>query len=658
MRVNPETRHWSLTPQRTLWITGCLVLVMVPHMARTPVWVLACFAALAAWRATNATRGIPLPSKWLIIGLSGAMLVAVYFHYGTLFGRNAGVTLLMVLAGMKLMESRHLRDAYVLSSLGYFLVITNFLYSQSILTGVYMLVVVLLMTATLIAFSTERSEMDARARLRMAATMLAQAVPIMLVLFFLFPRLPGPLWGLPRDAHSAVTGLGESMFPGRISRLSLSDEVAFRVKFDGKAPPANQLYWRGPVMWQTDGWEWRSGRSPRSWRAQYVELRGEPLDYTVTMEAHQQSWLFALETPTTVPRGAQMTRDFQLRTLKPVRARRRYQVRSFPEARRSVSSIEEQSAALALPPGMHPRARALARDWRSEHADDAAIVARALAYFGRQPFVYTLTPPLLENDPVDEFLFDTRSGFCEHYASSFAVLMRAAGIPARIVTGYQGGELNPLGDYLIVRQRDAHAWTEVWLGPRGWVRVDPTGAVSPRRIQLGMDAAIPPTMGPAGLDLPSSGPLWETWRRWRQGVDAVKSGWNEWVLGYGTHRQYQLLAFFGVDAGNLSALTMAMFAIVGALLGFLALWLVWRRPVPEDPVARVYRRFCRKLARAGVTRRGWEGPRDFATRVASTRPPLREPVERITAMYVAMRYAGESIPFGEFRRAVGAFRPR
>jgi len=658
MRINPETRHWVLTPERTLWITGCLVLVIVPHMARTPTWVLACFAALAGWRVANATRGIPLPSKWLVIGLSGAMLAAVYASYGTLFGRNAGVTLLVVLAGMKLMESRHLRDAYVLSSLGYFLVITNFLYSQSILTGVYMLFVVLLMTATLISFSTERGELDARARLRMAATMLVQAAPIMLVLFFLFPRLPGPLWGLPRDAHSAVSGLSESMSPGRISRLSLSDAVAFRVKFEGKAPAPNQLYWRGPVMWHTDGREWKTGQSARSWRAQYVELRGEPVDYTITIEPHQQFWLFALDVPTTIPRGAQMTRDFQLRTPKPVRARRRYRVRSFPEARLSMTSIEERTAALALPLGMHPRARALARGWRAEHDDDEAIVARALAYFRQQPFIYTLSPQLLKNDPVDEFLFGTRSGFCELYASSFAVLMRAAGIPARIVTGYQGGEPNPLGDYLIVRQRDAHAWTEVWLGERGWVRVDPTGAVSPDRIQLGMDAAIPPTLGPAGLDLPASGPLWETWRRWRHGIDAIKAGWNGWILGYGSRRQHELLALFGVDAGNLSALSMGMFAMVGVLLGILALGLVWRRPVPVDPAARVYGRFCRKLARAGLPRRGSEGPLDFAARVASARPPLREPVERITAMYVGLRYAGESIPVGDFRRAVGAFRPR
>lgn len=658
MDKNPETRHWLLTRERALWITGCLALVVLPHAARIPIWVLTSFAVLAAWRAANATRAIPLPPKWLIITISGLLAVAVYLSYGTLFGRSSGIALLVVLAGMKLMESRSLRDAYVLSSLGFFLVITNFLYSQSILTSVYMLGVVLLMIANLIAFSTRSGELTGRARLRMTAAMLMQATPIMLILFFLFPRLPGPLWGLPRDAHDAVSGLSETMSPGRISRLSLSDAVAFRVSFQSEAPPPSQLYWRGPVMWHTDGREWRSGQPARSWRAQYVELQGAPVDYTITMEPHQQSWLFALEIPTTIPRGAQMTQDFQLRMPKPVRARMRYEVRSFPEARLSRVSIEEQTAALALPAGMHPRARALAAAWREELGDDQAMVARALSYFGTQPFVYTLTPPLLKNDPVDEFLFDTLSGFCENYASSFAVLMRAAGIPARIVTGYQGGELNPLGDYLIVRQRDAHAWTEVWLENRGWVRVDPTGAVSPNRIQIGMDAAIPPTMGPAGLDLASKGPLWETWRRWRYGIDAIRSGWNEWVLGYGPSRQSELLAYFGVDAGNLSSLIMGMLAIVGVMLTALALWLARRRALPVDPVLRVYRRFCAKLARSGVARHAWEGPLDFAARVVSARPRLRGPVEQITAMYVALRYTDNHVPISAFKRAVSAFRPR
>lgn len=658
MRANPETRQWLMTPERTLWITACLALVMVPHAMRIPLWVLACFVALAGWRVANVTRAVALPSKWLVIAMSVGMLVAVYATYGTLFGRTTGVALLSVLTGMKLLESRSLRDAYVLSALGYFLVITNFLYSQTLFTSLYMLAVVLLMTATLIAFSSGPGELGARARLRMAATILIQATPLMLVLFFLFPRLPGALWSLPRDAHAAVSGLSESMSPGNISRLSLSDAVAFRVTFQGEPPRANQLYWRGPVMWHTDGRTWTGGKTARSWRAQYAELQGEPVDYTITLEPHQQSRLFALEVPTTIPRGAQMTLDFQLRTPKPVRERRRYQVRSFPDARLTRASLDEQDAARALPPGMHPKARELARAWREALGDDDAIVAEALAYFRSQSFVYTLTPPLAEGDFVDEFLFGTRSGFCEHYAAGFTVLMRAAGIPARVVTGYQGGELNPLGDYLIVRQRDAHAWSEVWLGERGWVRVDPTGAVAPNRIELGMDAAIPPAMGPAGIDLPSRGALWKMWRRWRFGIDALKTGWNAWVLGYGHLRQRELLGLLGMDASDVRGLTMSMLSSVGILLALLALTLARRRSLPVDPISRVYRRFCRKLARAGLVRRPWEGPVDFAARVTALRPPLRAPVARITDMYVALRYAGEEHGLAEFKRAVSAFHPR
>ena len=658
MRAHPETRNWRLTPERALWITGALVLVVIPHAAYLPIWVLATFALLASWRVINAERGAPLPSRWLVIVMSAAVLAGIYVTQGSFFGRDTGVTLLIALTGMKLMETRGMRDAYVLSALGYFLVITNFLYSQSIATGIYMLVVVLLLTTTLITFSTDSGEMEIKARLRMAAGILVQALPIMLVLFVLFPRLPGPLWSLPRDAHAAASGLSDTMSPGRISRLSLSDAVAFRASFESNPPPANRLYWRGPVMWHTDGFEWTRGQSGRSWRAQYAELDGQPVDYSVTIEPHQHRWLFALDVPSTIPSGAQMSRDFQLLASKPVRARQRYRVRSYPDARLPQISIEERAAALALPEGMHPKARALALEWREAINDDSAIVERALEYFRLQPFVYTLSPPALQNDPVDEFLFDTRSGFCENYSASFAVLMRAAGIPARIVTGYQGGELNPLGEYLIVRQRDAHAWTEVWLERRGWVRIDPTGAVSPNRIELGMDGAIPARIGAAGLDLATRGPLWEAWRSFRFGIDAVNAGWNDWVLGYGTRRQRNLLHLFGFGDASAGDLVMSMFAATAAVLAMLAVWLARRRSAPLDPTQRIYRRFCRKLERGGVTRRASEGPLDFAARAGSALPTLRAEVERITHMYVRLRYAGEPSHLHAFKRAVGAFRAR
>ncbi|MDX1432483.1 MAG: DUF3488 and transglutaminase-like domain-containing protein [Gammaproteobacteria bacterium] len=653
---DPELRDWQLTPARAIGITVCLTLVLLPHALRIPLWVLGGFLVFAAWRVLNALRNTPLPPRWLVIPASLVLLGGVYATYGTLFGRNAGVALLVVLAGMKLMESRGARDAYVLGSLGFFLVITNFLFSQSITTLVYMFAVVLAMTATLISFCTGASLGHAD-RVRMAGAMLLQAVPIMLVLFVLFPRLPGPLWGLPRDAHSAASGLGDTMVPGQISRLILSDEVAFRVRFHGDVPAADDLYWRGPVLWRTDGRGWSAGQQSRSWRAQYAETYGDPVDYTVTMEPHGQPWLFALDVPTTIPRGAQMTRDFQIRVPKPVRERQRYEMRSYTRYRLPHLSPDEQGNALGLPFGAHQRTRELALDWRSELADDQALVSRALDYFRDQPFIYTLTPPLIDGDTIDGFLFDTRQGFCEHFSAAFTVLMRAAGIPARVVTGYQGGEMNPLGEYLIVRQRDAHAWVEVWLERTGWTRVDPTGAVSPNRIQLGMDAAIPPTIGPAGLGIEGSEEVRELWRRLRHGLDAISASWNEWVLGYGNRRQRELLALFGLDAGDLGELALGILVAVLAILALVALGLA-RAPRAADPALRAYRRFCRKLARAGFTRRAAEGPLDFAARVAARRPSLGEPVSRITASYVRLRYGSEPGRLGELRRAVAAFRPR
>ena len=656
MRADPELSHWTMTPERTIGITACLALVLIPHALRISAWVLVSFSVLALWRVAHAMRDTPLPSKWLVVAMSLAMLAAVYLSYGTLFGRSAGVALLVVLSGLKLMESRSVRDAYVLSSLGFFLVITNFLYSQTIATGSYMLVVVAFMMVTLISFSTAPGELALGKRLRVATVVLVQAMPIMLAMFVLFPRLPGPLWGLPRDAHSAVSGLGDTMVPGRISQLTLSDAVAFRVKFHGIAPTPGQLYWRGPVLWRTDGHKWSSGHQSRSWRAQYAELEGKPIDYTITLEPHNYPWLFALDVPTTIPRGAQMTRDFQLRTPKPVRERRRYEMRSYPLARLPRMSLEERTAGLALPPDRHPETRRLASAWRREHGSDAAIVARAMDYFRHQPFVYTLTPPLLDGDSVDQFLFDTRSGFCESYSSAFTVLMRAAGVPARIVTGYQGGELNPVGGYLIVRQRDAHAWVEVWLEERGWTRVDPTGAVSPNRIELGLDG-IAPVIDSKGLGIRATLPVEQLWRRLRHGLDAINASWNEWVLGYSTRKQLELLAGFGIDAGNLRSLSLGMLVLVGILLGLTGVW-VGRRPSPTDPVLRIYRRYCRKLARSGIAPRPGEGPLDFGTRVSTLRPRLRDPVRRITDLYVALRYADTATSIGEFRRAVAGFRPR
>jgi transglutaminase-like putative cysteine protease len=619
------------------WLLLSLLLVAAPHALHMPGWSIALMVMLAVWRAYVGYARYALPNRWLLLTIALAASIGVFLSYRTLFGRDAGVTLLVIMLGLKLLETRAQRDAMLLSFLGYFLVITNFLYSQTIGTGLYMLACTIFVTATMISLNYAGTEPPFRAQLRSAGMLLAQSVPLMLVLFLLFPRVPGPLWGLPRDAFAGVSGLSDTMTPGSLSSLVLSDAVAFRVRFDAQIPRAKDLYWRGPVMWDFDG---------RTWSAQFfvytapgIEAAGDPVAYEVTLEPHNRRWLFALDLPAVVPPRSVVSTDYQLYSVQPVTSRLRYDMTSFLNAR--FGEVENRFAvrrALQVPPRSNPRAQELGRALRQKHADDEQIIAEMLGMF-RRNFVYTLEPPLLGEDPVDEFLFSTRSGFCEHYASAFAVVMRAAGIPTRIVTGYQGGEVNALGNYLIVRQADAHAWTEVWLTNRGWVRVDPTFAVAPVRVDTGISAAVPRT---DSLPLMVRTP-WEFLRQARFAWDYMASAWNQWVLGYTPERQRSLLAHAGLDDATWEKLTAILLVVAGVIVAmFTALALRQLKSRTRDPVAIAYRRYCDKLRRRGLTREAAEGPVDYASRIERLRPELTPAVEAITRLYIALRYGAES----------------
>jgi len=638
LRADPEIRGWRLDQRRLGWLCASLALVLAPHGLRLPLWVSGLFAMLCLWRLWNARRGDRLPSRWAVVAISLAILPGVYFSYGTLTGRAAGVALLTLLAGIKLLEARSLRDAYVLSFLGFFLIITHFLYDQGIATGLYMLAAVVVMTATLNTFSNHGERAGVVPQLRAAALLVAQALPLMLILFVLFPRIPGPFWHLPKDVGAATTGLGDNLRPGTISQLSQSDAVAFRVRFDGPPPPPGQLYWRGPVFTHTDGQRWTPGRQVINRRPPPFEARGPAVDYEITLEPHGRKWLIGLDLPASVPTDAVISDAFQVLATRKVRDRRRYRMHSYPRFRFRNPRPRRILEVLALPPGRHPKARALALSWRRETSSDTAIVRRALNYYRRQPFVYTLTPKLTHGDAMDDFLFNTREGFCQEYATSFTVLMRAAGIPARVVTGYQGGEMNPLGDYLMVRQRDAHAWAEVWLRGSGWQRVDPTAAVAPGRIERGIDAVIPPRLGLAGLDLDPGPVVIDAFKRLRLTIDNVYARWNAWVLGYGQDQQRRFLNHFGLDARDYSNLVLALTVLLASALLLIGYGLLGKRRRP-DPLTGCYRRFCRKLASLGLSRAGWEGPWDYARRVARAKPELAAPVKAITNIYVALRYA-------------------
>jgi transglutaminase-like putative cysteine protease len=626
------TRHESprLTRNQELWLFACAILTLVPDVEHAPVWLTAAAAVALAWRAAIWWRGAALPPRWLLSFLVAAGSAGVFLTYRQFFGKDPGIALLILFLVLKLLEMGRVRDGLAVVFLCYFLLLTHFLNAQGLDVAGFTLAALVAITAALASLA--HAGRPAAAQLRLAGLMLAQATPFMLVLFLLFPRVQGPLWGMPADAYSGMSGLSDSMSPGSISSLSLSGEIAFRARFEGDLPPQRALYWRGPVLSVYDGRTWRPGA--RQVKVSLPDAApGEAFRYAVTLEPHNKHWLFVLEMPGSLPPGAVISHEYQVLAKRPVRNRIRYALTSYPGY---VPGIDEPAAGVGhylRLPGNNPRTRALAEQWRRESGGGEAVVRRMLDHIRTEAFFYTLTPPLLGENSIDQFLFETRRGFCEHFASAFVFAMRAAGVPSRIVTGYQGGERNPVDGYLIVRQSDAHAWAEVWLEGRGWVRVDPTAAVAPSRIEAGLAAAVP-----AGEPLPFIVRSDLSWlRQIRFNWEALNNTWNQWVLGYDPQRQREVLSRLGMREPDWRTMTAAMAAACGVLLLGLTAWAL-RKRVRLDPTLRAWNRLSRRLARYGLARLPWEGPADYARRVALARPDLSQPVAAIAALYIDLRY--------------------
>jgi transglutaminase-like putative cysteine protease len=644
------------------WLFLGTCLAILPHLLRIPVWITLLFLLLTGWKLLRSDNNGNLPYQSSALMKLGQLLAAmgmiagILITYGTLTGRDAGVALLILLAALKFLEIQDSRDYYVTSFLGLFLILTCFLYNQSIPTALYMLFVVSIFITTLITCNDKNRILDIRTRFTTAGSMLLQSLPFMLLIFVLFPRIQGPLWGLPRDAHGGLSGLSDEMSPGAISQLALSDEIAFRVKFDGSIPARSVLYWRGPVLTTTDGFTWVQDR-PRYPGQPVITPAGRPVSYTVTQEPMDNNWLFALEMAPAAPEGGVLTHTMQLRTRSPVQGRKQFSLTSYTSYSMQAGSEEELEQALQLPYGYHQQAVALGASWQNRGLPDQEIISTALRLFNDQDFYYSLTPPLLNYDIVDEFLFATRQGFCEHYAAAFVVLMRAAGIPARVVTGYQGGNINPLDNYLVIRHRDAHAWTEVWLDERGWIRIDPTSVVSPARINAGIENALPDSI----IDVPSvlrnSGVVRGIWRRIRNTIDAIDNRWNQWVLSYDAKRQQRLFRQIGMGELNWQGMLVSL-AVFSCILLLILATVLFRQGTPAQDQARMlYDRFCNRLARSGIRRRASEGPEEFACRAVQARRDLSDPIKAITALYISARYANRTEAINLLEQQVRAFRP-
>ncbi len=626
-------------PQALVALIGVLVFTMLPHLPNLPVWVGPIFAVAVLWRLGYARHGWPLAPRAALAAATIAVGLAVVGDTGTLFGREAGIVLLASMTALKLMETRSLRDVRVLTFLGYLLVMANLLYSQSMWMAAYLCVAVAALITVQVMVPAEHQGLAWRDAAGLAGRMLAQALPVMIVLFVLFPRLPGPLWGVPQNAQGGKTGLSDEMTPGDITSLALDDTIAFRVRFDeGRVPFEHERYWRGPVLLQYDGLTWRADEEfPDSQAPSRIIPQGDPVKYTVTLEPHGQRWLFALDLPLWFPDDAALTRTFTLVRRRPVDEVRRYSVTSSPVYSTIESNAWMLRRALQLPEGGDPQARALAAQWRTQFADPADRVQAALQTIRNENFYYTLDPVALRPDSrVDDFWFNKREGYCEHYAGAFVFLMRAAGVPARVVTGYLGGDYNGIGEYYMVRQSDAHAWAEVWLDGQGWTRVDPTSAIFPSRINPGVRAGA--LEGLSGYDRDA----W--WRPAMLTVDAVSRFWTEWVVAYDAENQralFERLGWEDIDWFELTGLMVAVLSGLSAL--FLIWWYISLGRGEGDGLARAYQALCRRLARKGLARERFEGPMDFAARITRERPELGQAVAPLLTRYAQLRFGQSTV---------------
>ncbi|HXY04914.1 MAG TPA: DUF3488 and transglutaminase-like domain-containing protein [Burkholderiaceae bacterium] len=627
-----------------------VAVVVAPHFGHLPLWSVVTIGALWIWRAWLTQSLKPAPGRFVMLVLLALCTAGVWLEHGTLFGRRASVNFLLVLIGLKILEMRARRDVLVIVFLSLFVLQTQYLFDESILSAIVMLTSVFLLFFVLLGVNLPEGDISLSGKVRYLTRVFVLAAPLTLALFFLFPRLPAPLWHGIGDEPRAGSGLSDSMSPGSISQLLRNDAVALRAKFEERVPEQRNLYWRGPVFGLFDGRSWSpliASRTPAAGAASVRYVPASGVEYTVTLEPTQRRELLALEFAESIDEvptsNSRLTSTLELQTAAPVVSRLRYRVRSYLSFATGPTRYEPSlSEWLQLPTGYNPRTLRWANDLKARTLSlervpaagatgpEQRLVNAVLAHFRSEPFHYSINAPLLGRDSVDEFLFGTRTGFCEHYASSFVVLMRAMGIPARVVTGYQGGEVNPIDGYLTVRQSDAHAWAEVWMQNRGWLRVDPTAAVAPNRIEHTLRER-------RSEELEGAREGWGWFSDWRANREALENAWNQWILSYSAERQLALMTRLGLhaDLENVAAVAIAAMGILLIMLAFVS---VRHRPT-RDPLAELVSQLRAKLARSGIQLPTTMGLQTMEQALAKQLDPACMPdLHRMLADISAARY--------------------
>ena len=654
-RLLPRLQNLPRDSRDTLFLLCVIAWVLLPQTPQLPLWCSALAGAVLLWRGGLALQARPLPGRWWLTGLLALTIAATWWTHKTLLGRDAGVTLLVVLLTLKTLELRARRDAFVVFFLGFFCMLSNFFHSQSLLTAASMLIGLLGLLTVLVNAHMPVGKPPLLQAAKTAGWMALLGAPIMVVLFLLFPRL-APLWGVPSDAMTGRSGLSANMRVGAMASLALDESIAMRVRFEGATPPQQDLYFRGPVLSTFDGLEWRaSPNSVATLSSANINLAvtGKPVNYEVTMEPTNRQWLLVMDAAPQKPEltGFQtvMLDDLQWVSNRALTDLVRYKVQSYPNF--TYGPLQPAPALrefVALPAGFNPRTLALAAQIRSDpkytDAGSAQLVQVALDKLRTGGYTYSLEPGVYGQNTADEFWFDRKEGFCEHIASAFVVLMRAMNVPARIVTGYQGGEINSVDGFWMVRQSDAHAWAEVWQQGRGWVRVDPTSAVAPGR--TGAFERLAPPRGTVAQALGNISPGLAT--QLRATWDAINNAWTQKVLNYTQGKQLNLLKDAGFESPGWQDLSYVLIGIIVVVSLVGSAWALWER-AQHDPWLRLLEKARKQLAKAGVKSTAATSPRQLATLALARHKVNTEPTDASRALHdwlmqlEMQRYAPEAV---------------
>ena len=624
---------YTLTQKQVFWILLSVITAVLPHFPRLPIWFPVLLVIVVAVRWLTATKKLkPLPSFVIALVTIFIFLAIIYFQ-GFVLNREISVTVLTTMTVLKLLETWSKRDAWMVVTLCYFVILTRFFYSQDMLLVFYLLSSVVVITHTLFVLQHSQSDQYLQKReIKQTIGLLFAGIPLAALFFLFFPRLGSPIWGSPDFFGEGVTGMSEEMSPGSISQLFHDDSTAFRVIFNGDIPNNSQLYWRGPVMWDFDGYTWtRKKNSEYTKRPMSFLDSGQQLSYEVELEPTGQKFLFALDYPYSIPNGSKLLTDSQLMSRNDINQLRHYTIGSVLKQHNPYEqlSLEKLNRLKALPKGYNPQTIALIQKWKNQNLTSEQMISKALTMFRNEEFYYSYSPPLLQGNTIDQFLFETRSGFCEHYASAFTIMMRAAGLPARVVTGYQGGILN--NDYVLVKQSDAHAWSEVWIKDKGWLRVDPTAAVSPLRVEYGAQAIMS-----------ENARSWhdtEWSRKLGEKYDGMRHKWNKWIRDYNAIKQKALFEVFGFDSQDGKSIALILGAIMIVTTVFVLLYLFVTRPRRKLlAYDKEYNKFLKVFAKKGLKKPEGQGVIQFSEMLIEKFPDLEKLLNEFTQLYLKLRF--------------------